>query len=60
MRATVSALRRQARARPAYAGVGTHAPPPTHLQDDGVSPAGGRPEQFREAIRKEIEVWRKE
>jgi tripartite-type tricarboxylate transporter receptor subunit TctC len=29
------------------------------LQSDGVSPAGGRPEQFREAIRKEIEVWRK-
>jgi len=30
------------------------------LQNDGVSPAGGRPEQFREAIRKEIEVWWKE
>jgi hypothetical protein len=29
------------------------------LQNDGVSPAGGRPEQFREAIRREIEVWRK-
>jgi tripartite-type tricarboxylate transporter receptor subunit TctC len=29
------------------------------LQNDGVSPAGGPPEQFREAIRKEIEVWRK-
>ena len=29
------------------------------LQSDGVSPAGGRPEQFREAIRQEIEVWRK-
>jgi tripartite-type tricarboxylate transporter receptor subunit TctC len=29
------------------------------LQNDGVSPAGGRPEQFREAIRKEIELWRK-
>jgi len=29
------------------------------LQNDGVSPAVGRPEQFREAIRKEIEVWRK-
>jgi tripartite-type tricarboxylate transporter receptor subunit TctC len=29
------------------------------LQNDGVSPAGGRPEQFREAIKKEIEVWRK-
>jgi tripartite-type tricarboxylate transporter receptor subunit TctC len=29
------------------------------LQSDGVSPAGGSPEQFREAIRQEIEVWRK-
>jgi tripartite-type tricarboxylate transporter receptor subunit TctC len=29
------------------------------LQNDGVSPAGGRPEQFREAIRQEIELWRK-
>jgi len=29
------------------------------LQNDGVSPAGGRPEEFREAIRKEIETWRK-
>lgn len=29
------------------------------LQNNGVSPAGGRLEQFREAIRKEIEVWRK-
>ena len=29
------------------------------LQNDGVSPAGGTPEQFREAIRREIEVWRK-
>jgi len=29
------------------------------LQNDGVSPAGGRPEQFLAVIRKEIEVWRK-
>jgi tripartite-type tricarboxylate transporter receptor subunit TctC len=29
------------------------------LQTDGVSPAGGSPEQFREAIRTEIAVWRK-
>jgi hypothetical protein len=29
------------------------------LQNDGVSPAGGTPGQFREAIRREIEVWRK-
>jgi tripartite-type tricarboxylate transporter receptor subunit TctC len=29
------------------------------LQNDGVSPAGGSPDQFREAIRKEIDVWRK-
>jgi tripartite-type tricarboxylate transporter receptor subunit TctC len=29
------------------------------LQNDGVSPAGGAPEEFRAAIRKEIEVWRK-
>lgn len=29
------------------------------LQNDGVSPAGGSPEEFRAAIRKEIEVWRK-
>jgi len=29
------------------------------LQADGVSPAGGTPEQFREAIRAEIELWRK-
>jgi tripartite-type tricarboxylate transporter receptor subunit TctC len=29
------------------------------LQNDGVSPAGGRPEAFREAIRQEIELWRK-
>ena len=29
------------------------------LQNDGVSPAGGSPEEFRAAIRKEIAVWRK-
>jgi len=29
------------------------------LQNDGVSPAGGTPEGFREAIRQEIETWRK-
>ena len=29
------------------------------LQNDGVSPAGGRPEEFRAAISREIEVWRK-
>jgi tripartite-type tricarboxylate transporter receptor subunit TctC len=29
------------------------------LQTDGVSPAGGPPEQFRETIRAEIAVWRK-
>jgi tripartite-type tricarboxylate transporter receptor subunit TctC len=29
------------------------------LQNDGVSPAGGAPEEFRAAIRKEIEIWRK-
>ena len=29
------------------------------LQNDGVSPAGGRPEEFRDAIRKEIQTWRK-
>jgi tripartite-type tricarboxylate transporter receptor subunit TctC len=29
------------------------------LQSDGVSPAGGSPEQFREQIRKEVELWRK-
>ncbi len=28
------------------------------LQNDGVSPAGGTPEGFREAIRREIETWR--
>jgi tripartite-type tricarboxylate transporter receptor subunit TctC len=29
------------------------------LQSDGVSPAGGTPDQFGTQIRKEIEVWRK-
>jgi tripartite-type tricarboxylate transporter receptor subunit TctC len=29
------------------------------LQNDGVSPAGGTPEEFREAIRREIGLWRK-
>jgi tripartite-type tricarboxylate transporter receptor subunit TctC len=29
------------------------------LQNDGVSPAGGAPEAFRQAIRQEIETWRK-
>jgi tripartite-type tricarboxylate transporter receptor subunit TctC len=29
------------------------------LQSDGVSPAGGSPEAFRERIRKEVELWRK-
>ena len=29
------------------------------LQNDGVSPAGGPPEEFRGAIRREIELWRK-
>jgi tripartite-type tricarboxylate transporter receptor subunit TctC len=29
------------------------------LQNDGVTPAGGPPEAFRETIRREIEVWRK-
>ncbi|HXM82259.1 MAG TPA: tripartite tricarboxylate transporter substrate binding protein [Burkholderiales bacterium] len=29
------------------------------LQTDGVLPAGGTPEQFREQIRKELELWRK-
>ena len=29
------------------------------LQNDGVSPAGGTPEQFLDAIAKEIETWRK-
>jgi tripartite-type tricarboxylate transporter receptor subunit TctC len=29
------------------------------LQNDGVSPAGGTPEQFLATIRREIEVWRR-
>jgi tripartite-type tricarboxylate transporter receptor subunit TctC len=29
------------------------------LQADGLSPAGGTPEQFHATIRKEIELWRK-
>jgi tripartite-type tricarboxylate transporter receptor subunit TctC len=29
------------------------------LQSDGVSPAGGTPEEFHAAIAKEIEVWRR-
>jgi tripartite-type tricarboxylate transporter receptor subunit TctC len=29
------------------------------LQNDGVAPAGGTPEQFLAQIRKEIDVWRK-
>jgi tripartite-type tricarboxylate transporter receptor subunit TctC len=29
------------------------------LQSDGVSPAGGTPEQFADSIRAEIELWRK-
>jgi tripartite-type tricarboxylate transporter receptor subunit TctC len=29
------------------------------LQNDGVSPAGGTPEQFRAQIQKEIGIWRK-
>ena len=29
------------------------------LQNDGVAPAGGTPEQFRTVIQKEIGVWRK-
>ena len=29
------------------------------LQNDGVAPAGGTPEQFRAVIQKEIGVWRK-
>ena len=28
------------------------------LKTEGVSPAGGTPEQFYEQIRKEIEQWR--
>ena len=33
--------------------------PPGQLQNDGVSPAGGTPELFLAAIKKEIEIWRK-
>jgi tripartite-type tricarboxylate transporter receptor subunit TctC len=29
------------------------------LQNDGVSPAGGSPDQFLAAIKREIEIWRK-
>jgi tripartite-type tricarboxylate transporter receptor subunit TctC len=29
------------------------------LQNDGVAPAGGSPEQFRAQIEKEIKIWRK-
>ncbi len=29
------------------------------LQSDGVSPAGGTPEQFLATIKKEIDAWRK-
>ena len=29
------------------------------LQNDGVAPAGGTPEQFGEQIKKEIGIWRK-
>ena len=29
------------------------------LQNDGVSPAGGTPEQFLATIKKEIDIWRK-
>lgn len=29
------------------------------LQNDGVSPAGGTPEQFLATIKKEVEMWRK-
>jgi tripartite-type tricarboxylate transporter receptor subunit TctC len=29
------------------------------LQNDGVSPAGGTPEEFHAAIAREIEVWRR-
>jgi tripartite-type tricarboxylate transporter receptor subunit TctC len=32
---------------------------PEKLQNDGVFPAGGTPEQFGETIEKEIELWRK-
>ncbi len=30
-----------------------------HLQNDGLQPAGGTPEQFLARIKKEIETWRK-
>jgi tripartite-type tricarboxylate transporter receptor subunit TctC len=29
------------------------------LQAEGVSPAGGTPEQLHEQIRKELDMWRK-
>jgi tripartite-type tricarboxylate transporter receptor subunit TctC len=29
------------------------------LQQDGVAPAGGTPEQFQAQIKKEIGIWRK-
>jgi tripartite-type tricarboxylate transporter receptor subunit TctC len=29
------------------------------LQNDGVAPAGGTPEQFAAQIKKEIGIWRK-
>ena len=29
------------------------------MQNDGVAPAGGTPEQFRAQINKELEIWRK-
>jgi tripartite-type tricarboxylate transporter receptor subunit TctC len=29
------------------------------LQSDGVSPAGGTPREFRETIRREIDLWRR-
>jgi tripartite-type tricarboxylate transporter receptor subunit TctC len=32
---------------------------PEQLQNDGMFPAGGTPEQFGETIEKEIELWRK-
>jgi tripartite-type tricarboxylate transporter receptor subunit TctC len=30
-----------------------------HLQNEGMSPVGGTPEQFLALIKKEISVWRK-
>jgi tripartite-type tricarboxylate transporter receptor subunit TctC len=30
-----------------------------HLQNEGMSPVGGTPEQFLALIKKEIPVWRK-